>query len=83
MNRLTGKVAVVTGGSLGIGAACATRLLQEGAKVAIVDVKDSEGKQLANQLCKGTRYYHADTSSEHDVRQAVADVLRDFGRIDV
>ncbi len=83
MNRLTGKVAVVTGGSLGIGAACATRLLQEGAKVAIVDVKDSEGKQLANQLGKGTRFYHADTSSEHDVRQAVADVLRDFGRIDV
>jgi len=83
MNRLDGKVALVTGGSLGIGAACVTRLLQEGAKVAIVDIKDAEGQALAHQLGSYTRYYHADTSSEADVRQAAADVLRDFGRIDI
>lgn len=83
MNRLTGKVALVTGGALGIGAACAARLLQEGARVAIVDVLDTEGNALARQLGNNVRYYHADVASEPQVRQAINDVLGDFGRIDV
>jgi NAD(P)-dependent dehydrogenase (short-subunit alcohol dehydrogenase family) len=83
MNRLADKVALITGGALGIGAACAARLLQEGAKVAIVDILDAEGQALAMRLGSDARYYHADTSSESDVKRAVADVLRDFGRLDV
>lgn len=83
MKRLDGKVAVVTGGSLGIGAACVARMLQEGARVAIVDILDAEGKALAGQLGSNARYYHADTSSEANVKQTVAEVLRDFGRIDI
>lgn len=44
MNRLQAKVSIVTGGSLGIGQAVATRMAEEGAKVAILDVLSEEGK---------------------------------------
>ena len=46
MNRVKGKVCIVTGGALGIGRACAERLGEEGAKVAVFDLLDTEGEAL-------------------------------------
>lgn len=50
MERLKDKVAIVTGGALGIGKAAATRMAEEGAAVAIFDCKDTEGEALAVDL---------------------------------
>ncbi|MES2542550.1 MAG: SDR family NAD(P)-dependent oxidoreductase, partial [Pseudomonadota bacterium] len=50
MNRLAGKTAIVTGGAVGIGRACVIRMAEEGAKVAILDMLEAEGKALAADL---------------------------------
>jgi NAD(P)-dependent dehydrogenase (short-subunit alcohol dehydrogenase family) len=71
MAVLAGKVAIVTGGAQGIGAAIARGLEAEGAEVVIVDLEPPEG---------GIR---ADVSSEEDVQRMVSQALERNGRIDV
>jgi NAD(P)-dependent dehydrogenase (short-subunit alcohol dehydrogenase family) len=83
MGRLDGKVALVTGGAVGIGAACATRMVEAGAKVAIVDLHDDTGRKLATQLGDNARYFHADVSLEAEVAAAIAGTVAAFGRLDV
>jgi NAD(P)-dependent dehydrogenase (short-subunit alcohol dehydrogenase family) len=83
MKRLEGKVALITGGALGIGAACASRMAEAGARVAIVDVLDEEGRHLAGRLGEVARYFHADVALEAEVQQAVAQTLEAFGRLDI
>ena len=85
MNRLQGKVAIVTGGAVGIGAACARRMAEEGAQVAILDLGDEAGQALAEQLNERghtTRYFHADVTSEAEVGKVFNQVLKAFGRLD-
>ncbi|HEX5959889.1 MAG TPA: glucose 1-dehydrogenase [Rhodanobacteraceae bacterium] len=86
MNRLDGKVAVVTGGAVGIGAACARRMLQEGARVAIVDILDEPGGKLAQELAgtgKAAIYLHADVAREQEVATAIDTAAATFGQLDV
>jgi NAD(P)-dependent dehydrogenase (short-subunit alcohol dehydrogenase family) len=83
MNRLSGKVAMVTGGSVGIGAACARRMVEAGARVAIVDVHDGTGQELAAALGEPARYFHADVAVEADVAAAISATVAAFGRLDV
>jgi NAD(P)-dependent dehydrogenase (short-subunit alcohol dehydrogenase family) len=83
MGRLDGKVALVTGGALGIGAACVRRLVEAGARVAIVDLHDEAGGQLAARFGERARYFHADVAVEADVAAAVAGTVAAFGRLDV
>ncbi len=86
MNRLKDRVALVTGGALGIGAACARRMVQEGALVAIADLHDEAGRALASDLAGANqlaRYFHADISVEASVAQLVADVVSAFGQLDI
>jgi len=71
MGALDGKVAIVTGGAQGIGAAIARGLDAEGAEVVIVDLEPPEGG------------IQADVSSEEDVERAVAQALERNGRIDI
>lgn len=66
MGRLTGKIALVTGGARGLGAAISRRLVAEGARVVISDVLDTEGHALADELGEAAAYLH------HDVREATA-----------
>ncbi|MEQ5815151.1 glucose 1-dehydrogenase [Marinobacter sp. NFXS11] len=82
MERLKGKVALVTGGSVGIGAATAIRMAEEGAAVAILDCQDSEGRALAKELAdRGFKagYWHCDVSKEQEVKQVLDDVAKNFG----
>lgn len=86
MDRLKGKVAIVTGGALGIGRACAIRMAEEGAAIAVFDRLDSEGEALAAELAgRGllSRYWHVDVSSEASVHSATDAVAAHFGRLDV
>jgi NAD(P)-dependent dehydrogenase (short-subunit alcohol dehydrogenase family) len=77
MDRVKDKVCIVTGGALGIGRACVERLGQEGAKVAVFDVLDTEGNALIAEL-RGrgikARYWHVDVASEQNVKTAIDQV---------
>ena len=86
MNRVQDKVCIVTGAAVGIGRACATRLAEEGARVALFDVLDDEGTALAETLrMRGfaARYWHVDVSSESSVRTAIDAVAAHFGGVHV
>ncbi|GLZ31796.1 3-alpha-hydroxysteroid dehydrogenase [Lentzea sp. NBRC 105346] len=79
--RLSGKVALITGGARGQGAAAARRFVAEGASVMITDVLDTPGKELASSL--GALYCHLDVSSEDDWAQAVSSTVDAYGEISV
>ncbi|MDR7050753.1 NAD(P)-dependent dehydrogenase (short-subunit alcohol dehydrogenase family) [Duganella sp. 3397] len=80
--KLSGKVAIVTGATQGIGLACAQRLVAEGARVMLVDIKP-DGAQAAAALGNAARFFAADVSQKVDVDAMVADTLAAFGRIDI
>lgn len=82
--RFTGKAGVITGGSGGIGIATAKKLLNEGAKVALVDIDQSALDEAVKDL-KGLGEViaiTADVSKEDDVKKYVEDTMKAFGRID-
>uniref|UniRef100_A0A0D9X378 Uncharacterized protein n=1 Tax=Leersia perrieri TaxID=77586 RepID=A0A0D9X378_9ORYZ len=82
--RLEGKVAIVTGGSRGIGEAIVRAFVRHGATVVIADIDDAGGQSLAAALPTTTcTYVHCDVSSEDDVERAVAATLDRHGRLDV
>ncbi len=83
---LEGKVAVVTGGASGIGAATAEALCDQGASVVIADVNDELGKALAKRLTgdgKCARYQRLDVADEAQWERVVADTVRELGRLDI
>jgi len=82
MGKLDGKVAVITGGASGIGAAAVRLFVDEGCRVVIADVQDDKGTRLADELGKASAYLHADVSREADVSGAIAHALSRFGRLD-
>jgi 3alpha(or 20beta)-hydroxysteroid dehydrogenase len=83
MGRLDGKVALVTGGSRGIGAAIARRFLEEGANVVAGDVLDDDGRQLAARLGDGVRYVHLDVTKPADWDAAVSEAVSAFGSLSI
>jgi glucose 1-dehydrogenase len=80
--KLADKVAIVTGATQGIGLACATRLVAEGARVMLVDIKP-EGEQAALQLGGAARFFAGDVSQKADVDAMIAATLQAFGHIDI
>jgi 3alpha(or 20beta)-hydroxysteroid dehydrogenase len=83
MGRVDNKVALITGGARGMGAADARMLVKEGAKVVIGDILDDEGQALADELGDAARYVHLDVSSADDWTAAVEIALSSFGKLNV
>jgi NAD(P)-dependent dehydrogenase (short-subunit alcohol dehydrogenase family) len=84
MQRLTDKVAIITGGANGIGLATAKLFLREGAKVMIVDNDASALRQATEELATtNLQHCQADVSKRADVEKYVAATLSAFGGIDV
>jgi NAD(P)-dependent dehydrogenase (short-subunit alcohol dehydrogenase family) len=86
MDRVKGKVAVVTGSASGIGEATAKLLAAEGAAVAILDIKDAEGKKVAAEIkAKGgtAGFWHADVSKEAEVKKAMTEINEKFGKLNI
>jgi NAD(P)-dependent dehydrogenase (short-subunit alcohol dehydrogenase family) len=85
MERLKGRVAIVTGGAMGIGKAIATRLAQDGASVVLADLHkfDQAAAEIAKTTGARTLGLQADVSSESEVGRMAAEALKTFGRIDI
>lgn len=81
MQRLNGKVAVVTGGASGIGKAIAERLVHEGAAVAITDVQQALGEQVASD--GGFLFLQHDVSDEAHWTRVMNRVQERYGRLDI
>jgi NAD(P)-dependent dehydrogenase (short-subunit alcohol dehydrogenase family) len=83
LKGLERKVVLVTGGASGIGRATAARLIDEGSRVAIVDIDGDAARATAQQLDAGNVIGLAgDVSSEADVQRYFAEVTEHFGRVD-
>lgn len=72
MRRLTGKVAIVTGGARGMGEATVRLMVEEGARVLIGDLLDEPGQALATELGDAATYLHMDVTNDNDWKAAVA-----------
>ncbi|MGR3722454.1 SDR family NAD(P)-dependent oxidoreductase [Abyssibius alkaniclasticus] len=85
MKRLADKVALITGGAAGIGLETARLFLSEGARVALVDLRESDLADAAGKLGHSgdVLTIAADVSSVEDCKRYVAQTVRKFGRIDV
>ncbi|WP_085184046.1 SDR family oxidoreductase [Mycobacterium sp. IEC1808] len=86
MSRLAGKVAIVTGGAGGIGAATAHELAREGAAVAVVDIDEAKAAGVADEIARtGARAIAlgGDLAEEDTARDVVRSTVAEFGRVDV
>lgn len=85
-NRVKGKIALVTGASRGIGAACAELLASEGANIAVTDVREDLGQELAQKIRVAggnAEFWKLDVSSEDNVIEVVKGIAAKFGPISV
>ncbi len=86
MDRVKGKVAIVTGSAAGIGEATAKLLAQEGASVAIVDIDDDNGRKVTAEIQNAGRvanFWHMDVSVEEEVKQTFAAIYAKYGQLHI
>ncbi len=84
--QVEGKVALVTGGASGIGAAIAELLAREGARVVVTDVDDLRGPEVAAAITKAggqATFLHHDVTSEERWIEIIAEIGRQHGRLDI
>lgn len=86
MGRLDGKVALVTGGSGGIGSATLRRFAEEGAAVVCTDINDEAGEKVVAEISSAgatALYKHCDVTSLDEVRASIDSTVSDLGRLDI
>lgn len=85
-DRVSGKVALITGGASGIGRACGERLAAEGAVVVLTDIQNELGEQAASEINAAggaASFLHHDVTNEAEWAAVVASVVEAHGRLDV
>lgn len=83
MQRVEGKVCIITGAASGIGREDALLLAREGAKVVLTDLNEEAGRQVAAQIGANALFIRHDIASESDWRNVVKTTVEHFGRLDV
>lgn len=83
IQSVKGLVALVTGGASGLGKATASRLVRQGARVAILDLPTSKGEQVSKELGDSCIFTPANVTSEGDIKNALSAVKQKFDRLDV
>ncbi len=81
--RLSGKVAMITGGAAGIGKATAQVFAREGAKVVICDVSEELGSALVKELGPDAQFNKVDVCNRAEVQQWVDGVVAKYGKVDI
>lgn len=82
-NRLAGKVAIVTGGGSGFGAAISKRYAEEGCKVIVADLNEDGGQKVASTNSDLMQFLQMDVSKAEDWKKALDFTLKQFGKIDI
>lgn len=86
MNKLDGKVAIVTGSAMGIGRATAVLLAKEGAKVVVADVNEQEARETVHMIKEeggDGLYIHTDVYQSESVKELVEQTIEKFKKIDI
>ncbi|HJU29267.1 MAG TPA: SDR family NAD(P)-dependent oxidoreductase [Candidatus Binataceae bacterium] len=83
MAKLENKIAVITGGGSGIGAATARLFAAEGARVVIADIDETGGNRVAGEIGSGAAFCHTDVRNPNQVEALINFACDRFGRIDV
>ncbi|VVQ13061.1 3-beta-hydroxysteroid dehydrogenase [Pseudomonas fluorescens] len=83
MQRVEGKVCIITGAASGIGREDALLLAREGAKVVLTDLNEEAGRQVAAEIGSNALFIRHDIASESDWQNVVKTTVEHFGRLDV
>ena len=81
--KLKDQVALVTGGAQGIGLAIVERFVEDGCKVAILDIEGEKGNEVASRLGPGTMFIHGDVGDKKSVDDAVRQLVSHFGALNI
>jgi len=83
MAKLSGKIAIISGGASGIGAACAENFVAHGAKVVIGDINQSKGRELANLLGDSAIFAKLDVRQNNDWQATIEATQSQFGHLNI
>lgn len=83
MERLKGKVAIITGGAGGIGSVSAARFVAEGAQVVVADLFEDRARAVAERIGAGAHGLFYDAGDEVSMKAAIEETVKRFGRLDI
>ncbi|HZK26642.1 MAG TPA: glucose 1-dehydrogenase [Thermoclostridium sp.] len=86
MGRLENKVAIITGGALGIGEASAELFAKEGAKVVVADINETEGRRLVDSIKKDggeAIFLKLDVADEENWKEVISETIKKYGKLNV